>query len=73
MANGKEKLSDAIRRAIDDSDMSRYAICKATGIDQGHMCKFMQGKATFSQDRLDELGLLLGLKIVRDDEAGKEG
>lgn len=72
MANEKEKLSDAIRRAITESRMSKYAICKRLIIDQGHMCKFMGHEAAFSQDRLDELGLLLGLRIVWDEETKKE-
>ena len=67
MAKGIEKLSDAIRRAINESPMSRYAICKELGIDQGHLSKFMYGRAALSQDRLDELGLLLGLRIVRNE------
>ncbi len=72
MAKEPEKLSDAIRRAIDDSPMSKYAICKKLNINQGHMSKFMHREAAFSQDRLDELGLLFGLRIVRDEETGKE-
>lgn len=72
MTRKPERLSDAIRRAIIDSSMSRYAICKKLKIDEAHMLRFMRGEAAFSQNRLDEIGLLLGLRIVWDEDARKE-
>ena len=35
VAKSRVKLSDQIRGAVRESDMTRYEIWKATGIDQG--------------------------------------
>ncbi len=72
---GKAKsFSDQIRAAIDAASLSRYAICKATGFDQGSMSRFMRGDG-ISTDMLDRLADLLGLmvtarveKLRREDE-----
>jgi transcriptional regulator with XRE-family HTH domain len=59
-----ESFSDQLRRAIDESGMSRYAICKAIGVHQSTMSKFMSGKGGMSIQALDRLGDLLGLRLT---------
>lgn len=56
-------MSDQIREAVDASGMSRYAICKAIGFNQGAMSRFMNGQGGLSMEVLDRLGELLGLEI----------
>jgi hypothetical protein len=56
-------VSEQLRLAIDASGQSRYAICKATGIDQGQLSKFMAGKLGLSIDALDILCAYLGLEL----------
>ncbi len=58
------KLSDQIRQAVDDSGLSRYGICKVTGIDKALMSRFMAGKGGLSVRSLDALAAVLGLNIV---------
>lgn len=65
------KLSDQIRRAIDASGMSRYAIAKAIDLDQSVLSRFMAGTSGLSVQNLDRLGKLLGLKLVAEDRALK--
>ena len=65
------KLSDQIRRAIDASGMSRYAIAKAIKLDQSVLSRFMAGTSGLSVETLDRLGQLLGLRIVAEDQAAK--
>jgi transcriptional regulator with XRE-family HTH domain len=60
------KFSDQIRRAIDDSGMTRYAICKQLDFSESVMSKFMSGKCNLSMETLDRLADLLGLNVVVD-------
>ena len=64
MAKKRTKLSDQVRRAVDESGVSRYAICKATGIDQGQFSRFMAGQTGLSISALDALADALRLDIV---------
>jgi hypothetical protein len=41
-ANVTKKLTDQLRQAI-DSDLTRYSIAKATGIDESALAKFYNG------------------------------
>ena len=59
-----KRFSDQIRQAVDASGMSRYAICKALGIDQATMSRFMGG-AGMELANIDRLADLLGLTIKR--------
>jgi ribosome-binding protein aMBF1 (putative translation factor) len=58
------KLSDQIRRAINESGMSRYRIGQLIELDKSVLSKFMAGKSGLSVEVLDRLGDLLKLKIV---------
>ena len=64
MGKKRVKLSDQVRRAVDASGMSRYAICKALDMDQAIMSRFMNGKGGLSMVNLDALADLLGLDVV---------
>ena len=57
-------MSDQLRQAIRASDLSRYAICKATGIDQSSMSKFLSRKGGFSVPTLDKLVKFLDLELT---------
>ena len=63
---GKEanRLARTLRDQIRRSDMSRYAISKATGIDQATLSRFMDGSQQVSLDAADKLLDLFGLQIV---------
>jgi len=65
MAEKRVRLSDQLRRAVDASGLSHYAICKVTGIDKGSFSRFMAGKGWLSVEKADALGDLLRLEIVR--------
>jgi len=69
MAIKQDKLSDQIRRAIDASGMSRYAIANAIGLDHSVMSRFMAGTSGLSFKTLDRLGELLKLRIVAGRKA----
>ncbi len=64
MAKRRTKLSDQIRRAINDCGMSRYAISKATDIGQDTFSLFMSGKRGLPMNTLDTLADFLDLNII---------
>ena len=57
------KMSDQLRRIIDDCGLSRYEISKRTGIDEGTLSRFMYGERGLSMKALDRLGESLGLTV----------
>ena len=63
---GKErvKLSEQVRRAVNESGMTRYAICKAIGMHESVMSRFMNGKGGLQQDSQDAIADLLDFHIV---------
>lgn len=56
-------FSDQLRKAIDESGMTRYAISKATGIDQAVLSKFMAGERGMLLPSVDKLCSLLDLEL----------
>ncbi len=60
------RFSDQIRDAVNGSGLSRYAICKAIGFNQGAMSRFMSGRGGMSLDTLDRLAKLLEMTVVTD-------
>ena len=64
MSKRRVKLSDQIRRAIDAAGVSRYSICRTTGIGPAAMSRFMQGRQGMTLANLDRLADVLGLAVV---------
>ncbi len=62
------KMSDQIRRAIEESGLSRYRIAKATGVDEGILSRFMHG-SSMRTDTLDRIAECLGLVLRVDPKA----
>jgi predicted transcriptional regulator len=59
-----KKLSDQLRAAIVNADVSRYAISKATGVSQAALSHFVNGRRGVSVEAMDAVGLYLGLSIT---------
>ncbi len=57
-------MSDQIRAAVDSCGISRYQICKETGIDQAALSRFMAGTG-ITTSTLDKLAKYLDLTIVK--------
>ena len=58
------KVLTGIRKAIKSSGMSRYALSKATGIDQSQLSKLMSGQGGLSIASLEKLAKHLDLEII---------
>jgi transcriptional regulator with XRE-family HTH domain len=65
-----KRFSDQVRDAVDASGMSRYAICKAIGLSQPTMSRFMAGNSGLSMGTLDKLAELLGLSVATRRKRG---
>ena len=63
MAKRRSKMSDRIRRMIDDSGLTRYRLWQETGIDQATLSRFMAGGG-LSMDNLDKLADLFDWEIT---------
>lgn len=64
MAQERVRFSDQIRQAIDTAGVSRYAICKAAGIDQAALSRFMSGQAGLQLSTIDVLADVLVLDVA---------
>ena len=71
MATERIKLSEQVRRAVKESGMSQYGICKAIGMHESVMSRFMHGKGGLQQDSLDALADLLALDVVASGNRGR--
>lgn len=70
MAKKRVTLSEQIRRAVNESGMSRYAICKAIGVHESGMSRFMNGQGGLQLNNLDALSDLLKLNLKPKLKAG---
>ncbi len=64
MGSSYVKLSDQIRRMVESCGQTRYAISKATGIDQSTLSRFANGERGLPMATLDRLGEYLHLHIT---------
>ena len=59
-----DKLTDQLRKAIDDSGLTRYRISQETGISEATLSKFYLGQRGLSMEALNALGECLQLTLV---------
>ena len=58
------RMSQSVKRAIEECGLSRYAISKATGVFEGTLSRFMADKADMTLDTLDKLAGVIGVELV---------
>ena len=67
-----EPFSEQLRRAIRESELSRYEIWKRTGVAQSVLSRFLNDPSVgLSLDAVDRLTDCLGLKLVAEKPAKK--
>jgi len=69
MRSKRERLSDQIRQAIADSEMSRNQLCQLIRLSPSTMHRFVHGTGGLSVEMFDRIGTVLGLRIVVKKEA----
>ena len=57
-------VTETLRRALEQSGQSRYAISKATGIPESTLCRFATGGLPMSGGNIDKLSTHLGLVLT---------
>jgi hypothetical protein len=68
----RAKFSEQLREAVEQAPVSRYAIHKATGIDQAVLSKFVRGERTgLSMESIDLLCEFLRLRLVAEKSKPK--
>jgi plasmid maintenance system antidote protein VapI len=65
MAQAKETMTAALRRAIADSGMAHKALERATGVKRGSIMRFMRGERSLRLDMADKLAMYFGLALKR--------
>lgn len=69
----RTKFSEQLRKAVERAPVSRYAIHKATGIDQAVLSKFVRGERTgLSMETVDLLCDYLKLNLVPPKKTREE-
>jgi hypothetical protein len=64
-----DTLTDQIREAVRQSELSHYEMCRQTRIDKASMSRFINGHGGLSLANLDKLADLLGLRITSTRKA----
>ncbi|MCZ7634083.1 MAG: helix-turn-helix transcriptional regulator [Phycisphaerales bacterium] len=67
-----EPLSAQIARLCRESGFSNAELARAIGMDKAAFGRVLNGERGFSADKLDRLGGVLGLRLVRKAEAGEK-
>jgi plasmid maintenance system antidote protein VapI len=57
------KVTETLRRAIEQAEASRYAIAKATKIEQSSLSRFVHGERGLDGTSIDKLAEYFGLEL----------
>lgn len=69
MARKQQTLADVIRKAIEDSGLSVYAVAKRSGVSQPVVHRFASGERDMTLETADKVCRFLGLKLVQEKSA----
>ena len=62
--NGREPVTEQVRRHVLNCGQSCYALAKETKIDESTLSRFLSGERGISAKALDRLGAYLGFEVV---------
>jgi transcriptional regulator with XRE-family HTH domain len=62
--NPPSSLTDQLRGIIEDCGVSRYEICKQTGVDKAALSRFVSGERSLTLEAVDRMAAFLGLKLT---------
>lgn len=68
-----EPLSAQVARLCRESGFSNAELARAIGMDKAAFGRVLNGERGFSADKLDRLAAVLGMRVVCDAQASREG
>jgi hypothetical protein len=66
MSKTRPTMTEILRAAIRDSELSAYRISKDTGLVVTSIIRFVEGETSLRLDKADVLAEYLGLKLVKE-------
>ncbi len=69
----KRSMTEALRREVEFSKKTIYAIAGDTGLQKASLIRFMAGESSLRLDKADILAAYLGLELVRTRARGIRG
>ncbi len=69
----QKTFPEQLRREINRSGMSLYAIAKATGIQKSQMSRFMSGERGLSIEGIEKVCTLIGLRLTKVSKPKRKG
>jgi len=71
MSKKRKPISDQLRDAVRNAEVSRYRISQETGIAQGQLSRFVHGQSRLSLDTIDLLAEYLELEVISKQNTRK--
>lgn len=68
----KQRFSDQLRQAVEQSDLTRYEISKRTGIAQSILSRFLNQGAGLSLESIDKVCECLSLRLTAEESTKKQ-
>ena len=62
-----ESFSDQLRRLIEESELSRNQLCIAANLDPSHLHRFVHGTGRLTNDSIDKVAAVLGVRLIVQD------
>jgi len=62
-----KSLAEQLREAIDGSALTRYQICKRSGVDHAQISRFMAGERDLLLESAGKVAAVLGLKLSKGE------
>jgi transcriptional regulator with XRE-family HTH domain len=65
MTTTHNDIEEQLKRAIVESKMSRYRICKEAGLSESQLSYFVNGKRSLTLPAVAKLAKVLGLELTK--------
>lgn len=72
MKTNKPDWESIVRRAVEDSGLSRYKIAIESGITQSQLSYFMSGQRTITLPTAEKIAHIVGLELTPKRKRGKD-